>query len=304
MSKRTYEPSAPFEIEAIPSGLHNNEVQCKPKRVPHVPPHLPRLHTLCGAFGVVRSGKTNAIVNLLQAYVDAGCLNLLYCISPTYDSNTALQTLPFVEGGIFTNSKGSVESLLRILDMLKEKVDEYEEEKIYKKAYRAYKKDRQTPAQEVLLLKNDYRIPEKIPWPKPAIFIDDMTHTELMANTIKNELSHLSLHHRHLDNVGISIFQAFQTFKSGMPKVVRSNLSLILVFPTCNMTEIEEIYKEVSNNITFETFKKILFEATKGDHDFLLVDKYAKDTTKQFGINFDRKFIVDPIEERRKLLKL
>lgn len=89
-----------------------------------------------------------------------------------------------------------------------------------------------------------------------------------------------------------------------MPKVVRSNLGLIMLFPTCNMTEIEEIYKEVSNNITFDTFKKLLFEATKGEHDFLCINKYAADVRKQFGINFDRVFIVDPIEERRKLLKL
>jgi hypothetical protein len=104
--------------------------------------------------------------------------------------------------------------------------------------------------------------------------------------------------------VGVSIFQAFQTFKSGMPRVVRANLGLIMLFQTCNMREIEEIYSEVSNNITFDTFKKLLFEATKGPHDFLLINKLADDPCKQFGINFDRVFIIDPVEERRKLLKV
>jgi hypothetical protein len=70
------------------------------------------------------------------------------------------------------------------------------------------------------------------------------------------------------------------------------------------MREIEEIYSEVSNNITFDTFKKLLFEATKGSHDFLLINKLADDPCKQFGINFDRVFIIDPVEERRKLLKV
>lgn len=293
-----------FMLENVKGGLANNEVKSKPKRVPCVPDHLPRLHCLCGAFGVVRSGKSNALVNLIQAYYTCGGLNMLFCISPTYDSNSALQTLPFEPNGVFTDSSRSVEALDRIIGMIQERNQEYKEEKEYKKAYRAWEENRATTAQLSQVSRQNFRSPVKIKWPQPGIFIDDMTHTELMANTINNKLSHLSLHHRHLDGVGVSIFQAFQTFKSGMPRVVRSNLGLIMLFPTCNMREIEEIYGEVSNNITFDTFKKLLFEATKGAHDFLLINKLAEDPCKQFGINFDRVFIIDPVEERRKLLKV
>ncbi len=129
-----------------------------------------------------------------------------------------------------------------------------------------------------------------------------MTHTELMSNTLNNPLSHLSLHHRHLDGVGVTIVQAFQTFKSGMPRVIRSNLGGIMLFPTCNMEELVEIHREVGNNVTFETFKRLFFEATKEKHSFLFINKLEDDPAKQFGINFDRKFIVDPVEERRSLL--
>lgn len=311
MSKRTreepIEPSSTsrgIQIERIQGGLQNGEVKSKPKRVPIVPKHLPKLHCLAGAFGVVRSGKSNALVNLIQAYWDCGGLNMLFCISPTYHSNTSLQTLPFEPDGIFTDSEHSVQALERIIQIIKGRNEEYKEEKLYKKAYKAFKKGKATLAQHSLVSKEQFREPIPIIWPQPGIFIDDMTHTELMANTINNKLSHLSLHHRHLDGVGVSIFQAFQTFKSGMPRVVRANLGLIMLFPTCNMREIEEIYQEISNNITFDTFKKLLFEATKGPHDFLLINKLAEDPTKQFGINFDRVFIIDPVEERRKLLKV
>jgi len=306
-SRTVAESGAGFRIETIAGGLVNDEVKCKPKRVPLTPEHLPQLHVLCGAFGVVRSGKSNALVNLIKAYHESGALNLLYCISPTYDSNAALQTLKFEKGGVFTDSHNSVQALNKILDMIKAKNKEYEFEKLYRKAFNKFihpEGDKTNWEQKSLLQKEHFRMPVHVPWPQPGIFIDDMTHTELMANTINNNLSHLSLHHRHLDGVGVSIFQAFQTFKSGMPRVVRANLGLIMLFPTCNMREIGEIYEEVSNNITFETFKRLLFEATKNPHDFLLINKLAKDPTKQFGINFDRTFIVDPVEERRKLLKL
>jgi hypothetical protein len=293
-----------LKIEPIQGGLLNGEVKSKPKRVPIVPSHLPRLHCLCGAFGVVRSGKSNALVNLIKAYHECGGLNMIFCISPTYDSNTSLQTLPFEKNGVFTDSTSSVLALERIIHMIQVRNEEYKSEKIYKSAFKAWRDGKATPEQHVVVNRQNYRLPMTIPWPQPGIFIDDMTHTELMANTINNKLSHLSLHHRHLDGVGVSIFQAFQTFKSGMPRVVRANLGLIMLFPTCNMREIEEIYSEVSNNITFDTFKKLLFEATKGTHDFLLINKLADDPCKQFGINFDRVFIIDPVEERRKLLKI
>ena len=299
---RTY--STPFQVEQIAGGLVNGEVKSKPKRVPIVPKWLPKLHCLCGAFGVVRSGKSNALVNLIDEYWKHKSLNMLFCISPTYDSNTSLQTLPFEENGIFTDSTTSVQALDRICSLIEQRVMEHNEEEEYRTAYKAWRKGRETPNEYARLSRQHFRKPQLIPWPQPGIFIDDMTHTELMANTINNKLSHLSLHHRHLHNVGVSIFQAFQTFRSGMPKVVRGNLGLILLFPTCNMQEIEDIYKEVSNNITFETFKRLLFEATKGTHDFLLIDKLCEDPCKQFGRNFDQKFIIDPVEERRKLLSL
>lgn len=74
------------------------------------------------------------------------------------------------------------------------------------------------------------------------------------------------------------------------------------IFQTLNMVEIQEMHKELANNITFDTFKKILFEATKEDHNFLFINKYADDPNKQFGICFDRVFNIDLLEERRKLL--
>ena len=294
----------PFTIKAVKNGLKNGEVKSKPKRVPKVPKHLPKLPILIGGFGVVRSGKTNAFVNLIQEYWNYGSINLLYCISPTYHSNSSLQTLPFEKDGIFTDAKSSVGALHAIIEKIKEKNDEYKTEKAYKTVYKKYidNKVKLTWGDINILQRENYREPIRVKWPCPCIFIDDMTHTELMANTINNALSHLSLHHRHLDGVGVTIVQAFQTFKSGMPKVVRCNLGGIMLFPTCNMQEIEEIYKEISNNITFETFKKLLFEATKEPHSFLFINKLADNPNQQFGINFDRVFEINPVEERRKLL--
>ena len=311
MSKREREDdfhhNSVFRVENIANGLVNGEVQCKPKRVPKTPNHLPKLPALIGAFGVVKAGKSNALTNLIKEYFKYGSLNYLYCISPTYHSNSSLQTIPFTADGVYTDPRTCVMSLQRILDDIKAKNDDYLFEERYKKAYKNWFRNNGnvTIQENHLLNKEDFRRPIDIPWPCPGIFIDDMTHTELMANTINNKLSHLSLQHRHLEGVGVTIFQAFQTFRSGMPRVVRQNLGVIILFPTCNLKEIEEIYSEVTAHISLDTFKRLFFEATKDSpHNFLLINKLADDPSKQFGINFNKVFVIDINAERRKVLKL
>lgn len=286
----------------IPNGLENNEIQCTPKRVPITPPHLPKLHTLAGAFGVVRSGKTVAFMNLITAYKQAGSLNLFYCISPTYESNATVQTIEWDK--VFTDPSHGNEALDEIIQDIQKKHLEYEESIEYKKAFKRWLKNRETVADIHLLGKKGYAMPETVEWPQACIFIDDMTNTNLMINKIESKLANVALRHRHIDGVGVTIFAAFQTFKAGMPVQVRKNLGLILLFPNCNMKEIEDIYTEVSNNISYQKFREILFEATKDQHSFLCIDKLCDDPTKQFGINFNQKFIIDPVEERRKVLKL
>lgn len=295
-------------IEDVPEGFENGEIKAKEKRVPIVPDHLPRLHTLCGAFGVVRSGKTHALTNLIQQYWNHDSINRIYIISPTYSSNFALQTLPVKKEDVYESVENAVQSMDNILGKIKKDVDEWEKEDEYRKTYKKWQKvgDEGLKMDEYYIMyKNGYRTPKKIPWPQPAIFIDDMTHTKLMSRGNDSVLCNLALRHRHLHGVGVSIFQAFQSFKGGMPKVIRSNMSLILIFPTCNMTEIEDMYTEVSNGITFETFKELLNAAfSGGEHNFLLINKYAKDPNRMFGINFDKVFVIDQNEERRKLLKM
>lgn len=297
-----------FIIESIPNGLQNKEVLCKPKRLPKVPSHLPKLPNLFGGFGTCGSGKSNAFVNLIQAYYDYGSITDIYIISPTYSSNASLQTLPVDPKNVYEESRGSVGSLMDIKRKIMETNEHYLFEKEYKRIYKIWSGrggSNKLSFQEMSLLKKEeFRPPIKVPWPQPLIFIDDMTHTELMSNTINNELSHLSLHHRHLEGVGVTIIQAFQTFKSGMPKVVRTNLGCAMLFPTCNLKEIEEIYSELANHVTYDTFKSMLFEATKEPHSFLFINKTEKDPARQFGINFDRVFVVDVLEERRKILKM
>jgi len=302
-----YMQDANFQIIPIAKGLKNGEVQCKPKRLPKCPKHMPQLPLLIGGIGIVRAGKTNAFVNMTKEYQAYGSVNRVYIISPTYDSNASLQTIKVRKEDVYRDSKTCIQALQHILSKIQQDADEYEMEQEYKKIYKKWKKlgfIKLDFSEMEVITRENYRKPEDIPWPQPLIFIDDMTHTPLMANSINNELSHLCLHHRHFANVGITILQALQTFKQGMPKVVRHNLGAILLFETMNMKELKDIWEETASSISFETFKQIFFEATKEDHSFLFINRMAKDKNKQFGISFDKVFNIDLLKEKQKILKI
>jgi hypothetical protein len=293
-----------FRIFQVKNGLKHKDRPQKAIPAPDTPRHLPKLHCIAGFFGVVRSGKTYALVNLVEDYLKHGCFNMFFLISCTYESNTVLHSIPFEPGGVYTDAASSEASLVPIIGAVQKRKDEHEYEKIYKEAYDIWKADKKHLSLEQCIMLNDedHREPRNIEFPHACLVIDDMINTPLMANTINNKLSHLCLHHRHIaDGAGISIFQCLQKFKSGMPRAVRSNLGVICLFGTCDMTEIEDMWREVANGVSFDTFKKMFMEATKDPHGFLLIDKYA-DPETMFGINFDRRFYIDPQEERRKVL--
>jgi len=300
------------KIEPIPGGLKNGPVDCKPKRLPVVRPSYPELHGLMGFIGHIGSGKTNAATNLIQAYWDDKSINRIFVISPTYDSNAQVQTLPIEMDDVYTSSESAEFSLQEVIRKVGVMVMDYDFEIEYKKAYKAWcgkdqfgqYLDMTTADQKALLHKEHFRAPKDIPWPSPLLFIDDMANTILMQNSITNMLTHLSLKHRHLAGVGITIIMAVQSFKRGLPASIRANLTQCLLFETINMKELEDMHFELANGLSFETFKKYMYLAFNEPHGFLMINKKAKDKNKQFTINFDRAFITDLEGERRKVLRI
>lgn len=316
-----------LDVETIPGAITNNAIKAPPKRTPITPPNMPNLPLMALFCGVCKSGKTVAMINLLMGYINKGIINLVYCISPTYDSNASLQTVPFVDEtksvkdggggkvakkgyrGIYTDPDTCIQDINSILAHIKKKQGEWEFEEKYKEAYRKWRATKDNmgtlamTADEYTMLSNEgYRPSKDIPWPVPAIFIDDMTHTDIASDSKKNPFNNLSLKYRHIHSLGVTIVAAYQTFKTGMPRVVRKNLSMVCLFATTNLDEIEALYKEIGNNVTFETFKAMFFKATELPFGFLMIDKWANDDKRQYHINFDKVFVIDPVEERRKIL--
>ncbi len=298
------------KIHYDPRAIKNDDIQCEPKRVPKVRPGWPSLHRLVGLVGHVGAGKTVTAVNFIKQNLDYGSFTKVYIISPTYDSNASLQTLPVDPDCVYTDVMGGPQALNAVENDVLKLVNEYENEKEYKKAYKAWTHinrlgmhlDRTTPEQKVLLQNEKYRPPREIPWPSPVLFIDDMAHTTLMSDSKSNPLSQLASRHRHLHGVGITIIIAIQSFRSGIPRFIRGNLTLTMLYNTIDMEEIDDLHAELANGVTKKTFKECLYIAFKSKHAFLMVDKKAEDPNKLFSRNFNEPLEIDLDAEIKEVL--
>lgn len=294
----------------IPGGLENKMIKGLPqKRVPDTPDHLPDLHIMFGAFGKVGKGKTVSYTNLINEYAKHGSLNAFYCISPTFEHNEPLKTVPWEPDGVFSGPevvRNGEESLNQILEMIQEKKTEYEFEQEYKRIYKLWKTPKgqlqMTSEDWQIMHKENYRNPENIPWPCPCIVIDDMTHSPLMSASRQNNFTNLCLRHRHLYGLGVTIMGAFQNIHNGMAKDVRNNLGAALIYKTENKDDVEAIHRELGDGLSFETFSQMLFDATKEPHGFLFINRNADDADR-FGNNFNEKYVWNPDEEKQKIFK-
>jgi hypothetical protein len=132
-----------------------------------------------------------------------------------------------------------------------------------------------------------FKAPKPVPRPSPLLIIDDMSHSDLYTPSKKNGFINLCLRHRHLFQVGLSIFMLVQTFKTGIPKCLRQNIQQFFLWPTHDMSQLESMYDEFANMCTKEDFLEMFQRATSGKHNFMTIDMNARDPILRFRKNFD-----------------
>ena len=273
----------------IPGGLENGVIPCKKiRKCPH-PPELFQLHALMGFVGMRGSGKTVAMVNLTKRYLDMRCLNRVFIISPTYDSNPVFHVLKAKPEDIYRDSNHTQDAIQSILDKTAQDAKVFDEFETYLNAYKKYRDHKTlTSAEHTMLDNNNFKKPVYIPVPKPVLVIDDMSHSDIYSTARENSFINLCLRHRHLNHgKGITIMLAVQTFLTGIPKALRQNLTQLFIWPTKDLTQLESIYREVANLIEKDKFMELYFKATRGKHSFLTIDNNYEHSLLQFRRNFD-----------------
>ncbi len=277
------------------------------------PPMMPKMHFLCAVIGKRGSGKMVASVNLLEKLQ---AVDRLFYVSPSADSNSAsLQRLKHMLSpeDMYANVN-DVSILTDIVNKIEKERDDLEE---YRKKLKLYNEAMKKIGSDIPMWQIDNELlltfgegPPKHRWngkpPCIVIYFDDILGSQLMIGKGAREIARICLYHRHLGGytdpkepgaIGASLLfnaQAWKTSVGGLPKALRNNLTLMILFKTKSIKELQEISEEVSGEIDEQTFYQVYEQAMQQQHDFLMIDLHPKPNhPSMFRRNFDE-FIIPP----------
>jgi len=248
---------------------------------------MPKMHQVCIAVGKRASGKSTAIINLIER------MKFDYCVavSPTMNSNKELMERLNIEHVFEDVDDPSV--IDQIKDIVKKEAEDLERYKEELKRYNklmADLKDGKYMDDDLLLqffsdegnfIKPVHRWNgEKA---RIAVIFDDMLGSGIYSRPRK--LNGLSTYSRHVGQlkeggaIGVSLFFMIQSFKcqtGGLNKVIRNQCTSMCLFKTKDRQEMKDVAESVSGEIGEDVFNKVYDTAIREPYDFLFIDLHPK----------------------------
>ena len=258
------------------------------------PESMPRGHFLLACVGKRGSGKMVSTINFIEKFK---AIDRLFYVSPSADSNSgALKTLSdILEPEDMYSNVNDITLLADIVKKIEAERDDYEQ---YHKKMEIWKRTQKDIKNKPIFAINEHNL---ISWsegkpthkwngrvPVCCIYFDDIIGSQLLLGRGQREVARLCLYHRHLGGftnpdkggaVGCSMLfnvQSWKTAAGGLPKALRNNLTIMILFKTSSQKELEDIYESVEGEIPKEKFIAVCEEAWKEPHDFLLIDLHPK----------------------------
>lgn len=265
-------------------GYEHIQLRYKKNKYP-VPndPNLPRMFFVGLFVGSRGSGKTFSVVELLKQYERHGIeddgvkvAQRVVVFSPTHDANPVFNALRHLDADVDVVNNYSDQRLLAVVADVARQREETREYQLklalYRKFLRVKRIDELEPAELMQLELNDFEPPQPPKYPHGCVtffVLDDLVGSDAFKSTGKSALTNLVLKNRHL---GINILICTQNLRA-IPKSIRTNTSLFVVFRFASMRIItEDLYEEVSNVVTLPEFEALYDAATAGDHGSLVID--------------------------------
>jgi hypothetical protein len=265
------------------------------------PDNLPKLHTLMIASGRRGGGKSVAVSNFVRMLLEKEILDRVILISPTYYSNKEIyDPLNIAEEDIIEPSKDAVKEVVSKVEQDKAEYDEFLEKL---KKYKEYQKliSSDTPIYDIPPMKliefmeYGFLEGEKPEWkykherlPRVFLIIDDCMGTDLFNR--KSGLTNLCIKHRHIaEGTGISIAMLTQSYcaNEGLPRPIRENTCLLLLFKNTQEQQIKKIFEEAGDKLTEEQFYGMFNYATSKPFGFMMIDFHPKSDEMKYRSNFN-----------------
>lgn len=256
-------------------------------------------------LGCRGSGKSYAICKMVSNATDSGFYDpitkekvgvISYLFSPTAQSNPIFTSLKSLDESRIINEYTD-EKLIEIIEHIKSERDEIKKFKKYIEAYKKYESmsDEQIKVCKDyemlgLLYQYDFKDYRDMDIPKQYVYyiiLDDcISDKKAFSNKKDNALTKAILNSRH---IGINILIASQNLRGSVPKIIRNNTDVWVLFRCKNQKVlIDDIYPELSSQYTLDEWLMYYNYATSAsDHDSLVYDGKEPKKEDRMKLNFD-----------------
>jgi Zonular occludens toxin (Zot) len=289
------EAAAPSFTEIVIPELDLGDLEVKLKKKRPVPLGMPAVPFLGGIFGSRGSGKTTTFIKLARLYDTTHSFDKVIVFSPTLKNDEKQEALK--KGMRFKchviDGFSDVEFGNFVMDADKE-LKQFERFDKAKDAYTKFKGGAPIETMEREELEHlhyyDFRDPAdtgSFPHGRPSILMvfDDLVgDRRVYAENMSNTVCRFALRHRHYNT---SILFLAQTFAKGIPRQIRNNVSIAIMFSNKSLTMKKQMADEMSSFMEPEAFLHMWDHATADLHDFFMVDYDAHDKELKFRKNFN-----------------
>jgi len=270
------------------------------------PADCPVAGQVCVAVGKRKSGKSVAVINLIEK------MGFDYCIaiSPTMQSNKEIMERINIEY-VFddVDDPNVIDEIKKIVQKEAQDLERYRDElKRFNKLMKDLKDGNHINDQVLLqFYGEDSFVKPTHRWngekPKIGVVFDDCLGSGIYSKPRK--LNGLATYSRHLGQlkeggaIGVSLFFMIQSFKcqvGGLNKVIRNQCTSMIIFKTKDKKELQDIAESCSGEIDDLTFYKVYDKAMEGEYPFLFIDLHKKpEHLSMFRSRFDMYIIPEEL---------
>ena len=283
-----------MQTEQLPVKVPELDVQYPKPR--ETPPYFPKTHFLGLFSGSRGSGKTTVLLKFVSEYEKTRTFDRIYVVSPSFSSDRKYDLFHKFNTELHVYESYSDSLMLEIINDIHAGIEAHKQYLKQKALYKKYIRDKHDLAEfsgkELRELEAMQHQTPKPPFksgksPVTLLIFDDCLGSSLYKPNATGPASTFFYRHRHAQT---SVLFLTQSVKNGLPRQLRANISLLVLFRCKSKHMAEEIADEWSAYVSVDEFQWMWQYATEPEHGFLLVD--FEDKKYPFRSGFDKAFIL------------
>tara|TARA_Y100000114_G_C11753502_1_gene325658 strand:+ start:900 stop:1745 length:846 start_codon:yes stop_codon:yes gene_type:complete len=247
------------------------------------PLNLPKTHFNIAVCGKTGSGKTYTTINMIKSYENKNTFNKMILICPSTNYDMKYNNINWTDKYEDFND----DILEEIIEQQKQDIEDHKKEKEIIKIYNKFINNKKLTENEIFRLYEEQYDIYSGELNEPFLTYDTEPYLLILLDDFGGEmksynnsfLNKIVCRSRHINTNFIILIQHIYQ----LPRVVRNQLSHLLLFKTKDKKILKEISKENSNNLTEDDFIELFEYATEKPYDFFYCDFSNNEYRKNFN---------------------